>query len=65
MATNTWFVMIPPGYAGSPTAEKELVDFVIQFQPGTQAYNDAVAGRILSAAEGSTGNPQVPEQLVK
>lgn len=62
---NTWFVMIPPGYASKSTAEKELVDFVIQFQPGTQAYDDASAGKILSAAEGSTGNPQVPEQLVK
>lgn len=67
MATtaNTWFVMIPPSYADKSTAEKELVDFVIQFQPGTQAYNDAAAGQILSADEASTGNPQVPEQLVK
>ncbi len=65
MATNTWFVMIPPSYADKSTAEKELVDFVIQFQAGSQAWTDANAGKILSAAEGSTGNPQVGEQLVK
>jgi hypothetical protein len=62
---NTWFVMIPPSYASSSTAEKELVDFVIQYQAGSPAWNDANAGRIVQGAEGNTGNPQVSEQLIK
>ena len=62
---NTWFVMIPPSYADKSTAEKELVDFVIQFPAGSQAWNDANAGRELSAAESNTGSAGVGEQLVK
>ena len=65
MATNTWFVMIPPGYAGKSAAEKELVDFVISYPAGSQAWNDANAGKIIQGDEGNTGNPQVSEQLVK
>lgn len=62
---GTWFVMIPPEYAGKPPAEKELVDLVIQYQAGSQAWKDANAGRIVQGAEGNTGNPQVSEQLVR
>lgn len=58
--TNTWFVMIPPAYASKSTAEKELVDFRVQYPAGSQAWNDANAGRILSAAESGYG-----QQLVK
>lgn len=65
MATNTWFVMIPPSYVNSSTAEKEKVDFVIQFTAGSQAWTDANAGKILSAAESNTGSAGVGEQLVK
>jgi hypothetical protein len=57
--------MIPPGYASKSTAEKELVDFVISYPAGSQAWNDANAGRVVQGAEGDTGNPQVSEQLVK
>jgi hypothetical protein len=60
MATNTWFVMIPPSYASKSTAEKELVDFRVQYAAGTQAWNDANAGKILSASESGEG-----QQLVK
>lgn len=63
--TNTWFVMIPPSYVNASTAEKEKVDFVIQFTAGSQAWNDANAGKILSAAESNTGSAGVGEQLVK
>ena len=63
--TNTWFVMIPPSYASKSTQEKELVDFVISYQAGSQAWKDASAGHIVQGAEGNTGNPQVSEQLVK
>jgi len=62
---NTWFVMIPPSYASKSTSEKELVDFVISYTAGSQAWNDASAGRVVQGAEGNTGNPQVSEQLVK
>jgi len=62
---NEWFVMIPPSYASKSTAEKELVDFVIQYQYGTAAYNEALAGLIVQGAAGNSGNPQVSEQLVK
>lgn len=62
---NTWFVMIPPSYVSASTAEKEKVDFVIEYQAGSQAWTDANAGRIVQGAEGNTGNPQVSEQLVK
>lgn len=62
---NTWFVMIPPTYAGKSTSEKELVDFVIQYSYPSQAWTDANAGKIVQGAEGNTGNPQVSEQLVK
>ncbi len=58
--TNTWFVMIPPGYASKSTAEKELVDFRVQYPAGSQAWNDANAGRVLSASESGYG-----QQLVK
>jgi hypothetical protein len=58
--TNTWFVMIPPGYANKSTAEKELVDFRVQYPAGSQAWDDANAGRILSPAESGEG-----QQLVK
>lgn len=57
--------MIPPGYASKSTAEKELVDFVIQYQAGSQAWALADAGKIVQGAIGDTGNPQVDEQLVK
>ena len=60
LLANTWFVMIPPGYASKSTAEKELVDFRVQYQAGSQAWNDANAGRVLSAAESGEG-----QQLVK
>lgn len=63
--TNTWFVMIPPSYASKTTQEKELVDFVVSFPAGSQAWNDANAGRVLSAAESNTGSAGVGEQLVK
>jgi hypothetical protein len=63
--TNTWFVMIPPGYANKSTSEKELRDFVIQYPAGSKAWDDANAGRIVQGAEGNTGNPQVSEQLIK
>lgn len=62
---NTWFVMIPPTYQSKSDAEKELVDFRISYPAGSQAWNDANAGRIVQGAEGNTGNPQVSEQLVK
>ena len=58
--TNTWFVMIPPSYAGKSDAEKELVDFRVQYPAGSQAWADANAGRILSPAESGEG-----QQLVK
>lgn len=64
-APNEWFVMIPPGYAGKSTAEKQLVELVIQYKNGSQAWKDASAGKIIQGAEGSTGNPQVSEQLVR
>jgi hypothetical protein len=61
MATvNTWFVMIPPGYASKNDAEKELVDFRTSYPAGSQAWNDANAGRILSPSESGFG-----QQLVK
>jgi hypothetical protein len=63
--TNTWFVMIPPSYAHKSDAEKELVDFVIQYPAGSQAWSDASRGQIVQGAEGNTGNPQVSEQLVR
>ena len=56
--TNTWFVMIPPSYASKSTSEKELVDFVIQYAAGSQAWKDASAGHVVQGAEGNTGNPQ-------
>jgi len=62
---NTWFVMIPPGYASKSDAEKELVDFRISYPAGSQGWKDANAGKIVQGAEGNTGNPQVSEQLVK
>jgi hypothetical protein len=58
--TNTWFVMIPPSYASKSTAEKEQVDFRVQYTAGSQAWNDANAGKILSATESGEG-----QQLVK
>jgi hypothetical protein len=58
--TNTWFVMIPPGYASASDAEKELVDFRVQYPAGSQAWADANAGRILSASESGYG-----QQLVR
>lgn len=57
---GTWFVMIPPGYQNKPDAEKELVDFRVQYAAGSQAWTDANAGRILSASESGEG-----QQLVK
>jgi hypothetical protein len=57
---NTWFVMIPPAYASDATAEKELVDFRIQYPYPSQAWTDANAGKILSASESTMG-----QQLVK
>lgn len=57
---NTWFVMIPPGYASKSTAEKELVDFRVQYSYPSQAWTDANAGKILSASESGEG-----QQLVK
>lgn len=57
---GTWFVMIPPAYAGASTAEKELVDFRVQYAAGSQAWKDANAGKILSASESGYG-----QQLVK
>ena len=57
---NTWFVMIPPGYASKSDAEKELVDFRVQYPAGSKAWNDANAGRILSADESTMG-----QELVK
>lgn len=57
---GTWFVMIPPSYASASTAEKELVDFRVQYAAGSQAWNDASAGRVLSASESGEG-----QQLVK
>lgn len=58
--TNTWFVMIPPGYAKASDGEKELVDFRVQYPAGSQAWADANAGRILSPSESGEG-----QQLVK
>jgi hypothetical protein len=63
--TNTWFVMIPPSYTGKSGAEKELVDFVISYPAGSQAWSDASRGQIVQGAEGNEGNPQVSEQLVR
>ena len=60
MATNTWFVMIPPGYATQSTAAKQKVDFRIQYPAGSQAWTDANAGKILSPSESTMG-----QQLVK
>ena len=60
MATSTWFVMIPPTYASKSTAEKDLYDFRVQYPAGSQAWNDANAGKILSASESGEG-----QQLVK
>jgi hypothetical protein len=57
---NTWFVMIPPGYASKSDQEKELVDFRVQYPAGSQAWKDANAGRILSPDESGEG-----QQLVK
>jgi hypothetical protein len=65
MAAATWFVMIPPGYAGKSDSEKRLVDLRVSYPAGSQAWKDANAGRIVQGAEGNTGNPQVSEQLVK
>jgi hypothetical protein len=42
---NTWFVVIPAVNANSSTAEKELVDFREQYQPGTSEYSAAIAGK--------------------
>jgi hypothetical protein len=42
---NTWFVVIPAVNVNSSTAEKELVDFREQYQPGTSEYNAAIAGK--------------------
>jgi len=60
MATNTWFVMIPPSYASDTATVKELYDFRVQYAAGSQAWNDANAGKILSASESGEG-----QQLVK
>ena len=57
---GTWFVMIPPGYASKSDAEKELVDFRVQYPAGSQAWKDASAGRILSPSESGEG-----QQLVR
>lgn len=57
---NTWFVMIPPGYADKSDQEKELVDFRVQYPAGSKAWKDANAGRILSPDESGFG-----QQLVK
>ena len=46
--TNTWFVMIPPGYASKSDAEKELVDFRISVPGG------------LSGVEGRQRGPSDP-----
>lgn len=62
---NQWFVMIPPSYASSTTAEKELVDFVIEYQYPSAAWTAANSGQVVQGAEGNSGNPQVSEQLVK
>jgi len=62
---NTWFVMIPPTYQSKSDAEKELVDFRIQYPAGSQAWKDANAGRIVRGAEGETGNPQISEDMIK
>jgi hypothetical protein len=62
---DTWFVMIPPGYANKTDSEKELVDFRIQYPYPSQAWTDANAGKIIQGDEGNTGNPQISEQLVK
>src|SRR5579863_9845404 len=52
--------MILPGYASKSDAEKELVDFRVQYTAGSQAWNDANAGRILSPSESGEG-----QQLVR
>jgi hypothetical protein len=62
---DTWFVMIPPGYAKKTDSEKELVDFCIQYPYPSQAWTDANAGKMIQGDEGNTGNPQISEQLVK
>jgi hypothetical protein len=58
--TDTWFVMIPPSYSSQSAAEKELVDFRVQYAAGSQAWADASAGKILSASESGEG-----QQLVR
>lgn len=63
--TNTWFVMIPPDYAGKSDDEKRLVDFRVQYPAGSQAWKDASAGRVVQGAEGNTGNPQISEPLIR
>lgn len=60
-----WFVMIPPDYQSKPDAEKELVDFRVDYPAGSQAYADALAGKVIRGSEGDQGNPQVSEDLIR
>jgi len=64
MATQTWFVMIPPSYEKASTAEKEHYDFRVEY---TDARTIAAveAGKIVSAARGYQDTGYGGQDLVK
>ena len=65
---NTWFVMIPPSYQNAPAAEKQLVDFVVQYPYGSPEWNAANSGQVVGGGTGLFGQVVLGEgtqQLVK
>lgn len=65
---NTWFVMIPPGYADKSDSEKELVDLVVQIPYPSQDWTDANSGKIVGGKTGFFGQfflGEGDQQLVK
>lgn len=61
----TWFVMIPPDYQSKSTAEKNLVDFRINYTD-PNAIKAVEAGTVINGSNyGNGGNPQVSEDLIK
>jgi hypothetical protein len=60
-----WFVMIPPDYQSKTTAEKNLVDFRINYTD-PKAIAAVQSGTVINGSNyGNGGNPQVGEDLIK
>lgn len=60
-----WFVMIPPAYQSKSDAEKQLVDFRIQYTD-PKAIQAVEAGQVINGSNyGNGGNPQIGEDLIK